>query len=65
MVFTESPKRIVITYHKDDGTTLGKKVYVDDIGGKWVKASEINVQLTGYCGRTINEKGEFVFSTTI
>lgn len=61
--YINSPKKIVNSFYQDDGTTLGKKVYIDDIGGHWINANFSDINSTLNNTRMVNSKGEFVQST--
>jgi len=53
--------KIVYEIRKDDGTTLGKKIYVDNLGNEYIKAP--TDQGTIPCV-IINRSGEFITKVT-
>ena len=61
-----SPKRIVSTKRQEDGTTLGKRVYTDDLGGKWINSPTPNAcQTTINNLRVIDRNGFFIITSTV
>jgi hypothetical protein len=60
-----SPTKIINSFNKDDGTTLGKTIYVDDIGGRWEYATPHDYNSTLNNVREVNSRGEFVLKTNV